>query len=113
MGTTINRDDRVAECAVVGVHDALRGQAALAFVVLKQADALGAVLAQTLEGDMMQRLGFFAWSVAILFVPALPKTRSGKVLRRAIVAIREGRDPDDVFTLENPLSLKFIKDAYP
>jgi len=107
---------RVAECAVVGVADALKGQAAVAFVVLKQADdAASDTAARALESDMMrtvdEQLGPVARPARIRFVSALPKTRSGKVLRRAIVALCEGRDTGDLATIEDPAALEQIKDA--
>ena len=114
---SINSDTTVAECAVVGISDSLKGQAAIAFVVLKRADLPQAEDAKALESDIMQRvqsqLGAFARPSRVLFVPALPKTRSGKVVRRAIVALCEGRDPGDLSTIEDPQTLQFIKDARP
>ena len=112
----INGDDRVAECAVVGVHDQLRGQVALAFVVLKQAAAADTTLTSWLEGEMMQRvqqqLGAFARPAAIRFVAALPKTCSGKVVRRVIAAICENRHLGDLSSIEDPRTLEYIKAAY-
>jgi propionyl-CoA synthetase len=106
----------VAECAVVGVADALMGQVAQAFVVLKDpGQAEGDAAMRALEGDMMrvvdQQLGPVARPARILFVAALPKTRSGKVLRRAIVAVCEGRDPGDLATIEDPNALELIKES--
>jgi len=111
----INGDARVAECAVVGAQDEVKGQQALAFVVLREVDLPDDAKAKALEGDIMLRvqshLGAFARPSAIRFVAALPKTRSGKVVRRAILALCEGRDPGDVSTIEDPQTLQFIKDA--
>ena len=112
----VNAHEAVAECAVVGVADELKGQAAMAFAVLKQpGDAADADGARKLEGDIMrlvqERLGAVARPTRIRFVPALPKTRSGKVLRRAIVAVCEGRDPGDLTTIEDPNALEQIKEA--
>ncbi len=106
----------VAECAVVGVADELKGQVATAFVVLKQAaQAQDADAARALEGDIMrvveQQLGAVARPARIRFVGALPKTRSGKVLRRAIVAVCEKRDPGDLTTIEDPTALEQIKES--
>lgn len=113
---SISAHANVAECAVVGVADPLKGQAAVAFVVLKQAppqEAAGAPSA--LEGDIMrlveEQLGAVARPARIRFVAALPKTRSGKVLRRAIVAVCEGRDPGDLATIEDPNTLDLIKES--
>ncbi len=113
---SINSHQAVAECAVVGVADTLKGQAAVAFAVLKN-PAMAATPddALALEGDIMrvvqEQLGAVARPARIRFVAALPKTRSGKVLRRAIVAVCEGRDPGDLTTIEDPSSLEQIKES--
>src|SRR5690606_27787587 len=100
----VNSHEAVAECAVVGVADSLKGQVAMAFAVLRNPAALrGPQAALSLEGDIMrmveEQLGAVARPARIRFVDALPKTRSGKVLRRAIVAVCEGRDPGDLTTI--------------
>jgi propionyl-CoA synthetase len=78
----------IAEVAVIGIPDALRGQASLAFVVATQAMEMSATALDTLEAQLMQAvaaaLGSLARPRKIMFVNALPRTRSGKVLRRAI-----------------------------
>ncbi|NML15374.1 propionate--CoA ligase [Azohydromonas caseinilytica] len=105
----------VAEVAVVGVADQLKGQVAMAFAVLRDASALGdeARLAQ-IEGEIMKtvdaQLGAVARPARVRFVSVLPKTRSGKLLRRAIQAVCEQRDPGDLTTMEDPAALKQISD---
>ena len=105
----------VAEVAVVGVADTLKGQVAMAFAVLKDASILGddAALLK-LEGEVMKlvdgSLGAVARPARVRFVQTLPKTRSGKVLRRAVQAVCEGRDPGDLTTMEDPAALRQIKD---
>ena len=68
-----------------------------------------------LENDIKRvierRIGAVARPARIRFVSTLPKTRSGKVLRRAIVALCEGRDPGDLTTIEDPAALEQIKDS--
>lgn len=110
----ISSHPAVAEVAVVGVADALKGQVAMAFVVLKDAGVAAdpdAVL--RLEGDLMktvdQDLGAVARPARVRFVTVLPKTRSGKLLRRAIQAVCEGRDPGDLTTIEDPTALRQIE----
>jgi propionyl-CoA synthetase len=106
----------VAECAVVGVADALKGQVAVAFAVLKDA-ALAATPQDrlALEGAVMalvdRQLGAVARPARVHFVALLPKTRSGKVLRRSIQAVCEGRDPGDLTTIEDPGVLDTLKDV--
>ena len=105
----------VAEVAVVGVADQLKGQVAMAFVVLKDASrAATEADALKLEGEMMKvvadQLGALARPARVRFVGTLPKTRSGKLLRRAIQAVCEGRDPGDLTTIEDPTALQQVKD---
>ena len=93
-----------------------QGQVAMAFAVLKNpAGAETQEGARQLEGDIMRlvedQLGAVAKPARIRFVGALPKTRSGKVLRRAIVAVCEGRDPGDLTTIEDPTALEQIKES--
>jgi len=104
----------VAECAVVGVADALKGQVAVAFAVLKDAGAAGTQAERlSLEGAMMaivdRQLGAVARPARVHFVNLLPKTRSGKVLRRSIQAVCEGRDPGDLTTIEDPGTLDALR----
>ena len=113
---SISGPSAVAEVAVVGVADALKGQVAMAFVVLKDASLMddGAAALQ-LEGAIMKRvdgdLGAVARPARVRFVTALPKTRSGKLLRRAIQAVSEGRDAGDLTTMDDPAALQQIKDS--
>ncbi len=111
---SISSHPAVAECAVVGVADNLKGQVAVGFVVLRDAAMAGeAAQAQSLEGEIMKvvndQLGAVARPSRVHFVPALPKTRSGKVLRRSIQAICENRDPGDLTTIEDPGTLEQIR----
>jgi len=105
----------VAEVAVVGVADQLKGQVAMAFAVLKDASLAGTPEASMkLEGEIMkvvdEQLGAVARPARVRFVSVLPKTRSGKLLRRAIQAVCEGRDPGDLTTIEDPSALQQVKD---
>ncbi|MBL0089027.1 MAG: propionate--CoA ligase [Ideonella sp.] len=113
---SISSHPNVAEVAVVGVADQLKGQVAVAFAVLKDPSlaATGAD-ALKLEGDIMKvvdnQLGAVARPARVRFVTTLPKTRSGKLLRRAIQAVCEGRDPGDLTTMEDPAALQQVKDS--
>ena len=105
----------VAEVAVVGVADALKGQVAMAFAVAKDATLLVDDAAKLkLEGEIMRLvdkdLGAVARPSRVRFVKLLPKTRSGKLLRRAIQAVCEGRDPGDLTTMDDPSALQQIRD---
>jgi propionyl-CoA synthetase len=112
---SISSHPAVAEVAVVGVADALKGQVAMAFAVLKDpARAATPADALQLEGEIMkvvdEQLGAVARPARVRFVNLLPKTRSGKLLRRAIQAVCEGRDPGDLTTIEDPSTLQAIQD---
>ena len=104
----------VAEVAVVGIADSLKGQVALAFAVPRDAASVAADADRLrLEGEVMKQvdaqLGAVARPARVLFVATLPKTRSGKVLRRALQAVAERRDPGDLTTMEDPAALQQIK----
>jgi propionyl-CoA synthetase len=112
---SISSHANVAEVAVVGVADALKGQVAMAFAVLKDASvASDPQAALRLEGEIMKlvdgQLGAVARPSRVRFVTVLPKTRSGKLLRRAIQAVCEGRDPGDLTTIEDPAALQQVKE---
>ena len=113
---SISSHANVAEVAVVGVADAMKGQVAIAFVIARDASALGEMAARLrLEGEIMktvdQRLGAIGRPARVHFVSMLPKTRSGKLLRRALQALAEGRDPGDLTTIEDAASLQQARDA--
>ncbi|MGH8803224.1 MAG: propionate--CoA ligase [Polaromonas sp.] len=112
---SISGHAQVAEVAVVGVADALKGQVAMAFVVPKDSGVLhDNAASMKLEGEIMKRvdgdLGAVARPARVRFVTALPKTRSGKLLRRAIQAVCEGRDAGDLTTMDDPAALQQIRD---
>ncbi|MEP6609161.1 MAG: propionate--CoA ligase [Burkholderiaceae bacterium] len=113
---SLSSHPNVAEVAVVGVADVLKGQVAMAFVILKdatRADTADKKLAH--EGELMKvvdsQLGAVARPARVHFVNVLPKTRSGKLLRRSIQALAEGRDPGDLTTIEDPTALEQVKSA--
>ena len=113
---SISSHPAIAEVAVVGVADQLKGQVAMAFAVVKDANAVATDEARmALEGDVMKtvdsQLGAVARPARVHFVTALPKTRSGKLLRRSIQALCEGRDPGDLTTIEDPTALEQVRSA--
>ncbi len=112
---SISSHPNVSEVAVVGVADQLKGQVAVAFAVVKDASGLVDDAAKLkLEGEIMkvvdQTIGAVGRPARVRFVSVLPKTRSGKLLRRAIQAVCEGRDPGDLTTMEDPGALQQIRD---
>ncbi|MBD2815651.1 propionate--CoA ligase [Xenorhabdus sp. Flor] len=106
----------VAEVAVIGIKDDVKGQAAVSFVILKEGREIqSADHFATLEKSLMslvdKKIGSVGRPARIYFVTQLPKTRSGKMLRRTMQAICEGREPSDIALIENPASLDVIRDA--
>jgi propionyl-CoA synthetase len=112
---TVSSHPAVAEVATVGASDEVRGQSVHCFVVLKKPEDFSspqaeAVLKREIEATVAETLGAFARPSAIYVVRALPKTRSGKILRRAILAAAEGTATGDLSTLEDPVALDAIKE---
>ena len=105
----VNMHPNIAECAVVGVIDQLKGQMPLAFAVLK--DPSKTTSSQEVMDTVDKQLGAIGRPKAVHFVTLLPKTRSGKTLRRSIAALAEGRDPGDLTMIEDPNALQQIKDC--
>lgn len=110
----ISSHPAVAETATVGRADELKGQAVACFVVLKQPEKFASVEAQALlkreiEDVVVSSVGALARPAFIGIVPALPKTRSGKIVRRAILAIAEGRATGDLSTMEDASTLDGIR----
>jgi propionyl-CoA synthetase len=113
---SISSHPNISEVAVVGVEDKLKGQVAVAFAILKNAEPAATPEGRkALEAEVMavvdKQLGAVARPARVHFVTMLPKTRSGKLLRRSIQAICEGRDPGDLTTIEDPTSLQQVKAA--
>ena len=106
----------IAEVAVVGVADSVKGQVPVAFAVVKDpasvatAESIARMRKEVME-TVNRQLGAIARPDKVHFVSMLPKTRSGKLLRRSIQAIAEGRAPGDMTTIEDPAALEQIRQA--
>jgi propionyl-CoA synthetase len=112
----VSSHPNVAEVAVVGVADQLKGQMPLAFAVVKDTAKVASPEGRAeQEKEVMatvdKLLGAIARPARVHFVTLLPKTRSGKLLRRSIQALAEGRDPGDLTTIEDPAALEQIRTA--
>jgi propionyl-CoA synthetase len=110
----VQAHSNIAEVAVVGIADAVKGQMPLAFAVVKDAARVGTAEARARhEQEIMEtvdkQLGPIGRPARVHFVTLLPKTRSGKLLRRSIQALAEGRDPGDLTTIEDPAALEQIR----
>jgi len=92
--------DAVAEAAVIGKPDAVKGEAIKAFVILRTGYQASDQLHQTLRQHVRDNVGPIAVPEELEFVPSLPKTRSGKIMRRVLKAKELGQDVGDLSTLE-------------
>jgi propionyl-CoA synthetase len=110
MEAAIASHPAVAECAVIGVHDELKGQAPRGLVVLKAgADVDPDQLRAELVALVREQVGAVASFRHVDVVPGLPKTRSGKILRRSLRAMAEGRDEAVPSTIEDPAVLEALR----
>lgn len=110
----ISDHPEVAEAAAVGVKDEDKGQVVLAYVVPKDAGKVESEdgrqeMEKSVKEIVADKVGAIARPASIFFVEALPKTRSGKMLRRSIQALAESRDPGDLSTLEDPEALEGVR----
>ncbi len=102
----------VAEAAVIGMKDELKGQVPVVFATLKQGVLeLPADVARAMQQCVTDQLGAVARPARIYVVNALPKTRSGKLLRRSLQALVQHTDPGDLSTLDDPSSLDEVRKA--
>jgi acetyl-CoA synthetase len=102
----------VAEAAVVGRAHELKGQALAAFVTLKEGKTASDSLREELKSHVAKKIGALARPDDILFSADLPKTRSGKIMRRLLKDIAEGRALGDTTTLADPAVVQRLKDQY-
>ncbi len=107
---SVSSHPNVAEAAVIGVRDELKGQVPVVFATLKQA-GIAATAAEEMRDCVSRQLGALARPARVYVVAALPKTRSGKLLRRSLQALAEQRDPGDLSTLDDPNALEEVKQA--
>jgi acetyl-CoA synthetase len=102
----------VAEAAVIGVTHEIKGQAIAAFVTLKEGHKPGPQMVETLKEHVVKKIGALARPEQILFSGELPKTRSGKIMRRLLRDIAEGRVMGDMTTLADPSVVETLKARY-
>jgi acetyl-CoA synthetase len=99
----------VAEAAVVGITDATTGQAIIAFVTLKAGEEPSQARGEELRAHVAKRIGAIARPKTVVFTPELPKTRSGKIMRRLLRDVAEGRSLGDTTTLADPSVVEEIR----
>jgi len=103
---------KVAEAAVVGRAHDLKGQAISAFVILKEGNIAAPELVAELKEHVVKKIGVIARPEDILFAGDLPKTRSGKIMRRLLKDIAEGKALGDTTTLADPAVVAKLKEEY-
>ncbi|MGJ3442490.1 propionyl-CoA synthetase [Pseudomonas sp. Je.1.5.c] len=110
MEDLVARHPAVAECAVIGVHDEIKGQVPLALVVLKDGQGIGEQqLQKDLVASVREHIGALACFSQVRLVKRLPKTRSGKILRAVLRKIADGQDYVPPSTLDDPAVLGEIE----
>ncbi|MEM1943027.1 MAG: acetate--CoA ligase [Candidatus Caldarchaeum sp.] len=102
----------VAESAVVGIPDEVKGEVPLAYVVLKTGHRPGPETAEQLIRHVREVYGPIAAPSGVVFVERLPKTRSGKIMRRLIKAVAVGASLGDITTLEDEAAVEEIRQSY-
>ena len=100
---------QVAEAAVIGAKDDVTGQAIVAFVTVKGDVTSSPELGEELRGHVAQKIGPTARPKTVIFTDELPKTRSGKIMRRLLKDVAEGRDLGDTTTLADPAVVDEIR----
>jgi acetyl-CoA synthetase len=110
--TALLRHPAVAEAGVTGRPDELRGEVISAFVVLRAGNQPSSKLKAELVETVRTELGALAVVGEIHFVSMLPKTRSGKIMRRVFKAVIMGRDPGDISTIEDESSVEEARQAW-
>jgi len=103
---------KVAESAVVGIADEIKGQAIAAFVTLKEGNNPAKEIEEMLKAHVVTKIGAIARPSKIIFTHDLPKTRSGKIMRRLLRDVAEGRALGDVTTLADVGVVEALKKKY-
>ncbi len=102
----------VAEAAVIGMSHDIKGQALAAFVTLKEGRSGDDAMVEELRDHVVEKIGAIARPDRILFTAELPKTRSGKIMRRRLRDIAEGRVLGDTTTLADPTVVQGLRERY-
>jgi acetyl-CoA synthetase len=110
--TALLKHPSVAEAGVTGRPDDVRGEVIAAFVVLRQGHEPSHALRQELVATVRHELGPVAVVGELQFVNMLPKTRSGKIMRRVLKAVTQDRDPGDITTIEDEGSVEEARQAW-
>lgn len=110
--STIVNFNGVAEAAVVGMPDEIKGQAIVAFVTLKEGQLASVEKEAEIIRHVAAEIGAIAKPKKIIFTPELPKTRSGKIMRRLLKGIANGESAGDTTTLANPDIIRALEASF-
>ncbi|MDO8700245.1 MAG: acetyl-CoA synthetase, partial [Deltaproteobacteria bacterium] len=102
----------VAEAAAVGASDPVKGETIVLFAILGEGHEPTGQLKEDVRSHMRQLIGAIATPQDVYFVTRLPKTRSGKIMRRVLAAVASGADVGDISTLEDEASVDEVRHAY-
>jgi len=102
----------VAEAAAAGVSDPVKGETIVLFAILSEGHEPTGQLKEDVRSHMRRLMGAIATPQDVYFVTRLPKTRSGKIMRRVLAAVASGSDVGDVSTLEDEASVEEVRHAY-
>ena len=102
----------VAEVAVVSKPDEVKGEALVLFITLKEGTTPSDTIKKEIAKHLRRAIGPIATPDEIYFVESMPKTRSGKIMRRVLKAVASGQSVGDLTTLENEASVEEVKNAY-
>ncbi len=102
----------VAEVAVASKPDEIKGEALVLFIILKEGNSPSAALRKEIARHLRKSIGPIATPDEVYFVESLPKTRSGKIMRRVLKAVASGKSLGDLTTLEDETSVEEVKRAY-
>ena len=110
LENAICQNKKVSECAIVGVLDEIKGEVPIAFIVLKSMKEAREKLKKEIINEVLKSIGPIALPKEVYFATDLPKTRSGKIMRRILKKLFTGEELGDLSTLANAESVKEVKE---
>lgn len=109
LENAVSKDPDIAECAVIGIPDEIKGESPIVFVVLKNKEKPAEEIKKNVVSQIRKEIGPIATPKEVYIVEDLPKTRSGKIMRRVFKRLFSGEDLGDLSTLSNPESVDKVR----